>query len=129
MEIARIPMPEVLDPARVIAVGVDSESLAEQRDRNRRVSSALEASCSYGRQLWHQLEAAREYLVAALPPDPATQPVAAHRSAKPEGRSDESGWAAWMEAYAGLTSMLAGPAGDAGHGRSEARRVAQTRRV
>jgi hypothetical protein len=128
-EIARIPVPEVLDAARIIAVDADSLSLTVQRDLNRRVSTALEASCSYGRQLWHQLDAAREYLVAALPPDPAAQPVPARRGAKPESPTDDVGWAAWIDAYAGLTSILTGPSGDAGHGRSEARRVAQVRRA
>jgi hypothetical protein len=128
-EIARIPVPEVLDRARIVAVDADSESLAEQRDLNRRVTAALEASCSYGRQLWHQLQATREYLVAALPPDRSAQPIAARRGTKPESASDDTGWSQWMDAYAGLTAILAGPAGDAGHARSEARRIAQNRRA
>jgi hypothetical protein len=121
-------MPEVLDPGRLIAPESNAGSRDDERALADSARSALEASCAYGRQLWEQLQATREYLLASLPPDPRREPTAARRGAKPEGPADESGWVAWMAAYADVTSALAGPAGDSGHGEGEARRVAQERR-
>jgi thioesterase domain-containing protein len=118
-----------LNPDRVLSDKRDEMTLDDHRDRADRLARALEQSCAYGRQLWDELQAVREYLIAALPGDPRTQPTAARRGARPEGVADDSGWADWVRAYADVTSALAGPRGDSGHGLSEARLVEQERRA
>lgn len=124
-----IPVPNVLNPHRVLSDKRDEMTLVDHQERADRLERALEQSCSYGRQLWDQLEAIREYLIACLPSDPRTQPTAARRGARPEGVSDDDGWAGWVQAYSSVTSALAGPRGDAGHGLSEARLIEQDRRA
>lgn len=47
--------------------------------------------------------------------------------ASPRGGDDGDGWAKWADAYAAITSVLAGPHGDSGLGRQEAVREAQLR--
>lgn len=124
-----IPVPSILNPHRVLSDRRDEMTLIDHRDRADRLQRALEQSCSYGHQLWDQLEAVREYLIACLPPDPRSQPTAARRGASPESAGDDAGWAGWVQAYAGVTSALAGPRGDSGHGLSEARLIEQERRA
>lgn len=124
-----IPVPSVLNSHRVLSDNRDEMTLDDHRDRADRLERALEQSCAYGRQLWDQLQAVRDYLIASLPSDPRGQPTAARRSAKPEGVGDDAGWAGWVQAYADVTSALAGPRGDSGHGMSEARLVEQQRRA
>jgi hypothetical protein len=124
-----IPVPEALNPDRVLSGDRDEMTLEEYRDRAERLDAALHQSCSYARRLWDQLHTCRAYLLESLPPDPHALPTAARRGAAPEGPLDESGWAAWTQAYAGVTSILAGPDGDAGNGLSEARLTAQQRRA
>jgi hypothetical protein len=123
-----IPEPAVLDPHRVLSDNRDEMTLDEHRELSSRLEHALEQSCAYGNKLWHELQAAREYLLDCLPPGPRDLPTAARRGAKPEGPADDTGWDAWIHAYAEITSALAGPRGDSGHGMSEARLVAQERR-
>jgi thioesterase domain-containing protein len=125
---AAIPMPDVLDAERVLLH--DSEDLSEDecRERANQLERALRDSCAYAQQLWHELWSVRRYLIAVLPPEPGGQPLAARRGANPEGPSDESGWSAWCDAYASVTSALEGPRGDAGFAVDEAHRIADERR-
>lgn len=124
-----VPVPSILNPHRVLTDKRDEMTLDDHRDRAERLERALEQSCGYARQLWDQLQAVREYLVSCLPPDPRAQPTVARRGAKPESAGDDAGWAEWAQAYASVTSALAGPRGDSGHGMSEARLIEQERRA
>lgn len=89
---------------------------------------ALQHSCAYGRQLWYTLDAVRRYLLAALPPDPQISSTTANDAAPPIRPRDEDGWQDWINAYAAVTSVLCGPAGDEGIGLSEAQLQADHRR-
>lgn len=123
-----IPEPAVLNPHRVLSNKRDEMTLDDHRDLSTRLERALQQSCDYGNKLWQQLQETQKYLLSCLPPDPRHLPTAARRGATPEGPADDAGWDAWVQAYADVTSALAGPRGDSGHGLSEARLVAQERR-
>jgi hypothetical protein len=92
------------------------------------LDKALRESCAYGRQLWHDLDKLRTYLMESLPDDPR-QPGPTRASASPTGPDDTPGWDAWIGAFATVTSALAGPHGDSGYGLSEARHAAEQRRT
>ncbi|HZC51079.1 MAG TPA: hypothetical protein VE441_01075 [Mycobacterium sp.] len=103
-------------------------SAAEHRTQAELLADALRESCAYAQQLWDDLDAVRTYLLDSLPPDPRTPE--AHRTAatSPTGPDDDTGWDNWVNAYAAVTSTLAGPHGDSGFGLSEAHHAAQLRR-
>jgi hypothetical protein len=121
-----IPIPGILDPAGGHLLGeLNAADNPEQQLDD--VRQALADACSYGRALWHGVDALRSYLLDSLPSDPRTPGL--HRTgAAPTGPDDEQGWQNWMAAYAEAHSVLAGPQGDSGFGVSEAEREAQTRR-
>lgn len=121
-----IDRPQLLDPDRVVDpnrddMTVDHESAAKQ------LRQALEASCDYGRQLWDHLVAVRQYLMESLPPDPGAAGPHTQVSAHPTGPDDTEGWQHWVDVYASVTSVLAGPHGDSGYGFGEAREAARIR--
>lgn len=123
-----IPTPQVLDPDRVLTndrgdVTVDHEARAALLDE------ALQATCSYAQQLWHDLDAMRAYLLTSLPPDPRAPGPHPTASASPTGPDDADGWENWITAYAAVTSVLCGPHGDSGYGLGEARREAELRQT
>jgi len=113
-----IPIPHVLDPDHYLDDG-GGEGL----------ESALAQTCAYGRQLWENLDTTRAYLMASLPPDPRKPGPHPALGASPTGPDDEEGWAAWIAAYAAITSVLCGPHGDSGFGAGEAREAARARRT
>lgn len=119
-----IPVPHVLDPAHFL----DDNRSAGSEDRVERLEAALEETCAYGRQLWASLDATRGYLVASLPPDPRRPGPHPTLGASPTGPDDDDGWAAWIDTYAAVTSVLCGPHGDSGFGAGEARDAARARR-
>src|SRR3954470_23079325 len=122
-----IPEPELLDPGRMLTDDRDDLSATEHRDRAKQLAAALEDSCRYAQQLWHQLDEVRGYLQRSLPDDP--QHADARRAATaPTGPDDDEGWQDWMSTYAAVTSVLCGPHGDSGFGADEARREARARR-
>lgn len=123
-----IPMPEILDPDRIISTNRDSEHLGDPRDHDLQLTDALHDSCTYAQQLWHTLAATRTYLHDGLPPD--TDAPAAHPdgTAFPIGPRDEDAWNQWISTYASITSTLAGPNGDEGFGLDEAKHAARQRR-
>ncbi len=124
----KIPMPQVLDPDRVPGDKREQITVDFHRNRAENLQIALDESCAYAQQLWRDLNAARGYLVASLPPEsPTGDDGEAQTCAAPRGASDADGWARWGDAYAAITSVLAGPHGDSGFGRSEAVREAQLR--
>jgi hypothetical protein len=126
---AEIPLPDVLNPDRVTLPDDDDLSAEEYRDRARQLEAALRKTCDYGQALWRDLQSVREYLLWILPPPSRSLPVAARRSAKPEGPHDDPGWDAWMSTYTEVTSLLAGPRGDSGFAADEARRAVIDRRA
>lgn len=113
-----IPMPEVLDPDRIISTNRDSEHLGDPRDHDQQLTDALYRSCTYAQQLWHTLAAARTYLHDSLPPD-----------ADAPGPHGDAAWNQWISAYASITSSLAGPNGDDGYGLDEANQAARQHRT
>ena len=123
-----IPEPELLDPKRLLTDDRDDLTLIEHRTRANLLAQALEDSCRYAQQLWHQLDAARGYLLRSLPDDPQ-RPDARRTATAPTGPGDEAGWNDWMATYAAVTSVLCGPHGDSGFGADEARKQAYARRV
>jgi hypothetical protein len=128
-----IPLPELLDPDRLLLDDRNDLSAEEHADRAAQLEGALHETCSYAQQLWHELDAVRGYLLDSLPPDPhAIDPDTIGQrpsSAAPTGPEDEQGWQNWMAAYSRVTSVLAGPHGDSGFGSDEARREARDRRL
>jgi hypothetical protein len=123
-----IPAPQVLDPNRVLGHNADTEFLPDDRSETELLRIALQESCSYAQQLWHELDQVRTYLTQSLPPDPyesGASTVGAH----PCGPDDDEGWRNWTTAFAGVTSILCGPHGDSGYGHSEATRMEHQRRV
>jgi hypothetical protein len=120
--------PELLDPKRTLTDDRDDLTVSEHRQRAQLLASALEDSCRYAQQLWHQLDEVRHYLVRALPDDPQ-RPDARRHATAPTGPDDDAGWDDWMGTYAAVTSVLCGPHGDSGFGDDEARREARARRV
>jgi hypothetical protein len=123
-----VPVPEVIDPDRIISRNRDSEHLGDPRDHDQQLTDALHRSCSYAQQLWQALAAARTYLFDSLPQAPGAsgpRPTTAF----PRGPDDEDAWREWTDAYAAVTSALAGPGGDEGYGLDEAHEVARSRRA
>lgn len=127
-----IPMPNVLDPDRMVSNSRDDMSVHDKAGLSEDLEQALHQSCQYGQQLWRDLDAVRGYLLDSLPPVPGEISGTGRldaTSAAPTGPEDEDGWQNWIAAYAAVTSALAGPHGDSGYGMSEARREAQQRRA
>jgi len=124
-----IPMPEVLDPGRVLGDSRQDMGLEAHRARAQLLNAALQETCAYGTKLWTDLNTVRRYLMNSLPADPATPGNRMVVGASPTGPDDDAGWNNWIDAYAAVTSALAGPRGDSGHGLSEARQAAQLRRT
>ncbi|HJQ01120.1 MAG TPA: hypothetical protein VJ851_05940 [Jatrophihabitans sp.] len=123
-----INQPQVLDPDRMLTDDRDEMSAEEHRSRAARLDSALHESCGYAQQLWDNLNRVRGYLLDSLPPDPRSPGPNPSAGASPTGPDDEQGWQNWIDAYATVTSTLAGPHGDSGYGLGEARREAELRR-
>ena len=121
------PKPEMLDPDRLILGAGDDMNVADHRDQAEILKRALTLSCEYAEQLWLDVARARTYLLESLPPDPYSS-EASRRWTSPGGKDDHEGWQRWIDAYTELTSVLAGPHGDSGMGRSEALRAAALRR-
>jgi hypothetical protein len=119
--------PELLDPNRPLTHERDDFAMLDHRSQAERLKLALDDSCEYARQLWHQLDEVRAYLVRSLPDDPQ-RPDAERRATSPTGPDDEAGWTDWMKTYASVISSLCGPRGDSGFGADEARKEAHLRR-
>ena len=110
-----IPRPDLLEPDRVVRQQRNTPPEADDLQAEIEIlEGALRDSCGYATQLWERLDAVREYLVGILPPGP--------------GFTEERTWDEWVDAYAAVTSVLAGPRGDSGFGGDEARRLARARR-
>jgi hypothetical protein len=77
----------------------------------------------YARQLWALLDQVARYLREQVARG-GSGPVLAE--AKPLLSTDEQ-WQQWTEIYSGVLSVLAGPHGDEGYGRQEARLEYQNR--
>jgi hypothetical protein len=125
-----IATPQLLDPDRMLAN--DRGSLGSADDHKARaelLDKALHETCAYAQQLWNNLDATRQYLMDALPPDPRSPGPHRSASASPTGPEDEQGWQNWIAAYASVTSVLCGPHGDSGYGLGEARQAAEERRT
>lgn len=104
-----IPMPDLLDiDAQLVTLHVDDDT-----------ERTLRSTAEYAQQLWRQLQVAREYLLTTTVAGRAT----------PAGPSDEPGWRDWKAVYAGITSTLTGPRGDAGFGLNEAELESRWRRT
>lgn len=104
-----IPMPELLDPDRLIMPERDDMTIDEHRGRAQAALDALQATCKYGQSLRDELIAVRAYL----------------HDHHPVVDADEADWTAWSSRYASVTSVLAGPHGDNGFGAEEAQVIAQ----
>jgi hypothetical protein len=118
--------PDLLDPDRVLTRDRDDMTADDHRNRAQLLDDALHKTCAYANQLWDQLDAARRYLAAALPAPPA-QARGAIGPASPHGRDDRYGWQAWEDIYTDITAVLAGPHGDQGFARDEAREFVRAR--
>lgn len=126
----KIPMPDVLNADRIPGDKREEVTVDFHRARAENLQIALEKSCEYAVQLWHHLDAARGYLVGSLPSaSQSGDDSDAAACAAPRGPQDVDGWTKWADAYAAITSVLAGPHGDSGFGREEAVREAQQRGV
>jgi hypothetical protein len=123
-----IPRPEVLDPDRPLTDRRDTFGASGQPGPEERLAKALHESCAYAQQLWEQLAQVRGYLLRCLPDDPQ-QPEARRATTAPTGPDDEAGWQDWVDTYAAVASVLAGPQGDSGFGVDEAREYARARRI
>lgn len=126
MELQPIDKPQLLDPNRIVDpnrgnMTVDHESAAKE------LREALEATAEYGQELWGHLVAVRHYLMESLPPDPGAAGPHTQLGAHPTGPDDTDGWQRWVDVYASVTSVLAGPHGDSGYGLGEARDAARIR--
>ena len=122
-----IPPPHVLDPDRILA-NDRGDFTEDHKARAALLDDALHETCAYAKQLWDTLDAARAYLMESLPPDPHDAGPHDRLGARPAGPDDEEGWQNWMSAFAGVTSVLAGPQGDSGFGLQTAQHAAQVRR-
>lgn len=122
-----IGKPELLDPHRVLENDIDNFT-ANHEARAVLLQRALNDSCSYADQLWDTLNAARQYLLDCLPPDPHSAPATTAIGAAPTGPDDEPGWQNWITAFASVTSVLCGPHGDSGFGLDRAQQEARRRR-
>lgn len=122
-----IRQPELLDPDRITANDRDDMTLFEHRTRAQQLDTALHATCDYATALWQHLDAARHYLYESLPSDPRAPGAHPHIGAAPTGPDDEDGWQRWIDTYATVTSILAGPHGDSGFGLDEAQHAARAR--
>jgi hypothetical protein len=120
-----VPRPDVLNPDRLMTNERSEMTLEEHRSRARLLDDALHETCDYAQQLWDRLDAMRHYLVDMLPEQPAEG--ARLGCARPAGPDDEQGWWDWRNAYAGVTSILAGPHEDSGFGADEADQIARGR--
>lgn len=120
-----VPRPDLLNPDRVLTDEREEMTLEEHRDRARELDGALHDSCAYAQQLWERLDAVRHYLVDMLPPQPREGETLG--GARPTGPDDAQGWWDWRNAYAGVTSVLAGPREDSGFGADEAEQIARSR--
>lgn len=121
-----VPIPSVLDACRPHLAGAQ-----KQADPGKQIAGlheALEGACEYGRQLWHDVDAFRGYLLRSLPSDPRA-PGPHTPAASPQGPDDDEGWEDWIAAYSEASSVLAGPRGDSGFGLKEAQREAEARRA
>lgn len=123
-----IPEPELLDPDRITSDDREDMTELEHRSRAQQLDAALHASCEYATELWQHLTAARQYLYDSLPSDPRAPGTNPHVGAAPTGPDDEQGWQRWIDTYATVGSILAGPHGDSGFSLEEARRTARDRR-
>ncbi|MGH8962187.1 MAG: hypothetical protein ACRDWT_13530 [Jatrophihabitantaceae bacterium] len=118
--------PDILDSGRGANSGqsgepADAQSVQEVREALERTQAELNRTRSYGRTLWIQLDETRRYLLEQV----AGGEDARHRSML----SSPDAWQSWVDAFAQVSSALAGTAGDGGFGRSEARLVARTHGV
>lgn len=106
-----IPRPGLLEPENP-----DRVLTSRERDVDAwgRVSEPERELGLYGNQLWEVLRSVREYLYE----------LAGERG-KPSPLHDGYDWEQWATTWARVTSSLAGPAGDSGHGVGEAREIAQ----
>lgn len=121
-----VEKPELLDPDRIVDPNRDNMT-TDHESAAKELREALEATCEYGQQLWDHLMAARQYLMESLPPDPRAASPHTQLSAHPTGPDDAEGWQHWVDIYASVTSVLAGPHGDSGFGFTEAREAARIR--
>lgn len=122
-----IPTPESLDPDRIL-VNDRGDFTADHQARSALLDHALRESCAYAQQLWNELNAMRQYLLTSLPPHPQPPGPRHSAAAAPSGPEDENGWQNWIDAFAGVTSVLCGPHGDSGFGLSRAHEEARLRR-
>lgn len=122
-----VPVPNVLNDDRVLDDDRDDMRADHQARADACKKGYIEAA-EYAKQLWNALAAARTYLWESLPSDPRDPGARPRTSTAPTGPDDEAGWNAWIDAYAGVTSVLCGPHGDSGFGAGEARETARFRR-
>lgn len=117
----QIPVPDKIDPDRIVINDRGDFTDRDRADFVPHLRRALHESCECGQRLWPELDAGRAYLLESLPPAESA------RSQSPTMPRDDDGWTKWMTAYASVTSVLAGPHGDSGHGEQEARHEMQLR--
>lgn len=122
-----VPTPHVLDEQRVLD-NDRGDFLADHEARAAMYKKGFLEANSYAQQLWNTLGAARSYLWESLPSDPRSPGPHPRLSAAPTSPDDDEGWTRWIDAYAGVTSVLCGPHGASGFGAGEARETARFRR-
>ncbi len=124
-----IPLPNVLDPDRLLTNTRGNMTGEEHEQRANLLQDQLRESCDYAQQLWHRLDQVRAYLIESSPPSSVQPGTADRRGAHPTGPDDDEGWQAWIDAYAAVTSVLTGPRGDSGYGQDQGRDEARLRRT
>lgn len=123
MAMTEIPMPLVLRPAVLRVVDADQDR-TDDEVHLARLADALKKACSYGEQLWRELQATREYLL---------EQVARGNIGDSGPILDDHGpllvnelqWLTWTGQYAAVCNALRGPDDDDGFGRREALREAK----
>jgi hypothetical protein len=96
-----IPMPEVLDPARIEpSGGPDDDSGAHHG----RVADAFYEACAYGQALWRELEQTRHYLLERVARGQQDAgPVVAGQGSLLRNQRD---WEVWSARYGSVFSAL-----------------------
>jgi hypothetical protein len=126
-----IPMPTVLTNSRPAFSNHDPQtsgdagptySDAELAAAKPDIDSSI---TEYARELWRALDEVGQYLREELAHG-GSGPVRANR--RSVLTTDEQ-WREWCDVYAGVLSVLAGPAGDEGYGEQEARLEYQNRKI
>jgi hypothetical protein len=113
-------MPELLDAALDGRTDWTHADEGQLREQLRRSEAELQRCREYGRVLWSRLDQSRRYLL---------DHVAGGEGDATSMLRHECEWQTWGDLFSVVSSTLAGRAGDAGFGSSEATLIARAHGV